>query len=255
MFPPAPSKDMLFAPLTRASVANPHDNSYAQSPEAGLRNEQDDDMAVCLRLMEEDEELQLVDSAFYDDVMQTEAERRAIVKEERANMRRMCSTFRVDPFAFHQTSSAERPQHPPAQPHTSPPLLYCFPADPSQSLDALMSRAVHGFGSKAHRDSVGLEDRCTPIISRTASNSLSEGLPRSQSSSSGSPHSIPPFHNASPRHLSPIKQEPFDTYFYERLLSVGGATSSGPRHSRLPEYPYFSPHPANVAPHHCKLSG
>lgn len=82
-----------------------------------------------------DETLCKFDSAFYQsNLAQTPEERRSIMREERERMRAMCFTFRADPFS-HRHASANDGSSPislyPAQPHTTPPLLYSFPADPA----------------------------------------------------------------------------------------------------------------------------
>jgi hypothetical protein len=92
-----------------------------------------DSTAFLALTTDEDETLSKLDSAFYqNDLLQTSQERRAIMREERERMRAMCFTFRADPFS-HRHANLSDGTGPislyPAQPHTTPPLLYSFPVD------------------------------------------------------------------------------------------------------------------------------
>ena len=109
-----------------------------------------DDSTVFLALDdnedEEEESIEHQDTSF----LPSEEERLHLETTERDQLKSMCITFRANPFAFQEINHnglGRRAMAPAAQPHSSPPLLYNFWADPGPSPHVL---GHNSRGSRTH---------------------------------------------------------------------------------------------------------
>lgn len=210
----------------------------------GLDDLYNDSTAFLALTTDGDESLSNIDSAFYQNhIAQTPQERRAIMREERERMRAMCFTFRADPFS-HRHANLSDGTTPislyPAQPHTTPPLLYSFPVD-AASYSGDEGSEHSGSGPFADIDTAVSESSSPPSVSELPNGECEPAhhfIFPSTSSFSVSSGSSSPVSSRSPQcdRLPYVKREMADWPPPTAWPHVGYASpSSGPE--RDPIYP------------------